>query len=183
MVSDFTFPDGERLLAPALRAARRIATLKQRAARQGVPCIYVNDNAGRWSEDRNALISHCLAQPCKAAEIVRLVEPNTEDFFILKPRHSGFFASPLHTLLNQLNTSRLIITGVTTHQCVLFTAVDAHMREFELVVPRDCVASMSISHHRNALALMEVSLNANTAMSSAVRFIKPKRQRGIAAAS
>ena len=177
MISDFSFPGGSRLIGPAMGAARHIAALKQRAGRHGVPCIYVNDNGGRWTEDRNTLISRCLSQSSRAAELVRLIEPQAEDFFILKPRHSGFFASPLHTLLNQLGACRLIITGITTHQCVLFTAVDAHMREFELAIPRDCVAAISPKHHRNALALLENSLQASTAPASAVRFPKPQHHR------
>jgi nicotinamidase-related amidase len=170
MISDFAFPGGDRLVGGALRIARRIAQLKSRATRAGIPTIYVNDNAGNWNSDRQELVERCLGLDSRASEVAREIEPRRDDYFVLKPRHSGFFASPLHTLLTQLGSRRLILTGVTTHQCILFTAVDAYMRDFELIVPRDCVTSIASSHTRQALSLFEIALRAQTSPSTRLRF-------------
>ena len=170
MISDFSFPGGNRLVGPAKRIAKNIAGLKRRAIDAGIPIVYVNDNAGHWNSDRAELIDRCLSLDNEAAAVVRLLEPTHDDYFVLKPRHSAFFGSPLHTLLAQLETRRLIITGVTTHQCVLFTAVDAYMRDFELIIPRDCVTAMETSHTRMALKLFETSLRARTTPSTRVKF-------------
>lgn len=177
MISAFNFPGGNRLMNPALRVASRIAELKQRARGRGVPCIYVNDNSGHWNSDRHELIDRCLNLKSKAADIVRLIEPDQEDYFVLKPRHSGFFASPLHALLTQLRTRHLIIGGVTAHQCVLFTAVDAHMRDFKLTIPRDCVAAISPAQTRQALALFRLSLQADTRPGVRIRFVAAGREK------
>jgi nicotinamidase-related amidase len=177
MISDYAFPGGNRLVGPAQRIGKRIAQLKTRAIRAGIPCIYVNDNAGHWNSDRVELVDRCLALNNEASRAVRLIEPRHEDYFVLKPRHSGFFASALHTLLTQLESRRLILTGLTTHQCVLFTATDAYMRDFELIIPRDCVASIAPSHTRQALSLFEISLRAETTPSARVRFSKVTGKR------
>jgi nicotinamidase-related amidase len=170
MISAFDFPGGNRLMNPALQAAHKIAQLKRRAKRRGVPCIYVNDNSGHWNSDRHELIDRCLNLKSRAADIVRVIEPDHEDYFVLKPRHSGFFATPLQALLMQLQARRLIITGVTAHQCVLFTAVDAHVRDYKLTIPRDCVASFSPSQARQALALSQLSLHADTRPAARIIF-------------
>lgn len=181
MISAFDFPGGNRLIKPAMRAAINIAQLKKRAKRRGVACIYVNDNNGHWNSDRRELIDRCLTLQSKAAQIVQLIEPDHDDYFVLKPRHSGFFASPLHALLTELGTRHLIIVGVTAHQCVLFTAVDAYMRDFKLSIPRDCVAAISALQTRQALALFRLSLHANTDVGSRIRFSNagiPKTKEG-----
>jgi nicotinamidase-related amidase len=182
LISDFSFPDGERLVNPALRAARNIARLKERVRQQSIPCIYVNDNHGHWNSDRNEFISQCMAGAGPAARIAELLTPDPDDFFVMKPRHSGFFATPLHTLLNQLQVHALILTGVTTHQCVLYTAVDAYMRDFSLIIPRDCVASIKKTETTRALSLFASSMNAVVTEQQRLRFTKtPIRKRKTAA--
>lgn len=174
LISDFAFPDGELLIRPALRAAKHIAQLKARASAHGVPCIYVNDNGGNWQSDRAELVRKALSRRGKVADIIHFIRPDPDDYFIVKPRHSGFFATPLHTLLNQIAARTLVVTGVTTHQCVLFTSVDAHMRDFRLVIPRDCVASVAPADSTRALAVFKRSLHALTPRGAEVRFSERK---------
>jgi len=177
LISDFSFPGGEELIRPALAAARNIALLRERARQRRVPCIYVNDNRGHWNTDRDEHIRTCLDAQTAAARIVELLLPAADDFFMMKPRHSGFFATPLHTLLNQLAVRTLILTGVTTHQCVLFTAVDAYMRDFDLIIPGDCVASAAAADSKRALALFASSMNARIGPQRTVRFEQKSRTR------
>jgi nicotinamidase-related amidase len=168
LISDFRFEDGARLLREALPVARRIARLKERAREAGVPVIYVNDNRGRWRPDRAQLIARCLEQDSPGRKVVELLRPLPEDYFILKPKHSGFFATPLAALLEHLGTQQITITGATLEQCVLFTAMDAYLRDFDIEVPSDCVVALFDRHF--ALQHLRKVLHARTPTSARIRF-------------
>ena len=99
--------------------------------------VYVNDNFGRWKSDFRRTVEHC-AQHGRGTEVVELLRPEENDYFVLKPKHSGFFSTTLETLLRYLETQTLILTGIAGNFCVLFTANDAYMRDFNLFVPLDC---------------------------------------------
>ena len=158
VVNDLEFEDGEKLLAHALPMADRLAALKQRARQAGIPVIYVNDNFGKWRSDLRTLLRHCLEDGVRGEPLVRRLQPDDQDYFVLKPKHSGFFSTTLDTLLTYLEAKTLILTGVTGDICVLFTANDAYMRDFNIVVPADCVASTEEGNNRHALQQMRRSL-------------------------
>jgi nicotinamidase-related amidase len=161
MISDFDYPDGEAVLKAARRIAPRIAALKVRAAKARIPTIYVNDNLGRWRSDLSWIVSHCSGQEALGCDVVRQIAPAERDFVLLKPKHSGFYATPLSALLETARAKRLIITGVSAHQCILFTANDAHLREFELAIPADCVGAPDQRQSRFALRYFSSVLNAD----------------------
>lgn len=175
LISDFEFEDGRRLLRTALPAARRIAALKQRVRAAGIPVIYVNDNFGRWRSDFRQLVRHCSRDGSRGAPIVQLLLPGPEDYFILKPKHSGFFATALDTLLRYLGAQRLIITGASSHQCVLFTANDAYVRDMELQIPRDCICAPGATDTRLALQYFQRVLKADVRASARLRLRGPRR--------
>ena len=160
MISDFEFVDGDRLFAHALPAARRIAALTQGARAAGIPVVYVNDNAGRWRSSLEQVWHKATAQGCRGRPIGRLLEPRDEDYFVLKPKHSGFFGTTLDLVLAKLGAARLILTGVAGDACVTMTAVEAYLREFDLYVPADCVASIEPRHNRAALRYVQRVLKA-----------------------
>jgi nicotinamidase-related amidase len=166
MISDYQFPCGDRLLEQARPVARKVAALKQRAKQHGIPCIYVNDNFGKWQSDFTRLIEHCLQDDVPGKTLVELIKPDEDDYFVLKPKHSGFFSTTLELLLRYLHAHTLILTGVAGNICVLFTANDAYMRDFRLVVPSDCIASNTERENAYALEQMEQVLGANTAPST-----------------
>ena len=170
VINDLEFPEGDQLLRHALQMARQIAALKERAKRARVPAIYVNDNFGRWRSDFNAQIEHCLEDGVRGQPVVELLRPNEEDYFILKPKHSGFFSTTLDTLLGYLEVRTLILSGLAANICVLFTANDAYMRDFNLMVPSDCVASNTDEENRHALEQMRVVLKADIRPSTEISF-------------
>ncbi len=169
VINDFAFPQAKQLLSFALPAARRIARLKARLRKSGVPAIYVNDNFGRWRSDFRAQVQRCSAEESRGAEVTRLLTPEEEDYFVLKPMHSGFFSTTLDLLLAHLGARRLIITGFAADICVLFTANDAYMRDYEVHVPRDCVASETPEACTRACQQMERFLKARTVSSAKLR--------------
>ncbi|MDQ1559959.1 MAG: hypothetical protein QOD32_3019 [Pyrinomonadaceae bacterium] len=176
VINDLEFDSGEELFKHALPAAEKLAAFKRRAKRAGVPVIYVNDNFGKWQSDFNKLLKHCLEEDVRGKPIAELLRPDDEaDYFVLKPKHSGFFSTTLDTLLDYLQVKILILTGLTGDICVLFTANDAYMRDFHLVIPSDCVASADADENRHALEQMRRVLKADTRPSNQLDFDELKR--------
>lgn len=161
LINDLEFEGGKDLLKHALPVAERVAVLKKRAKREGVPVIYVNDNFGKWQSDFKKLLIHCSEEGVCGKPVTDLLQPEEDDYFVLKPKHSGFFSTTLDTLLKYLQVKTLILTGLTGDICVLFTANDAYMRDYHLIVPADCVASSDESENERALAHMARVLKAD----------------------
>ena len=162
LINPLQFDGAEHLAGPAVQAATAVAALKRDAAARGVPAIYVNDNFGRWHSDFRALLTDCRRQGGAAARLVQLLAPRADDFTVLKPRHSGFLGTPLAWLLRNMNTRRVVITGLATDLCVQFTAMDAFLRGLQLWVPADCAAAESVQRHQAALAWMARALKCET---------------------
>lgn len=168
VINDLEFEGGAALLTQALPMADRLAALKRRARASGVPAVYVNDNFGRWRSDLRAQLAHCMSEGVRGRPLVERLLPEPDDYFVLKPKHSGFFSTTLDTLLTYLRARTLIVTGLTADNCVLFTAGDAYLRDFHLVVPEDCVAAIDPGHTRQALEHMRRVLKADLTPSTAL---------------
>ena len=162
VINDFEFEGGEKLLPQALLVGRNIAWLKQEAKKHKIPAIYVNDNFGRWQSDFRKIVSHCRRDDIRGKPFVELLLPDEDDYFVLKPKHSGFYSTTLDLLLSHLTARNLILTGIAGNNCVLFTANDAYMRDFKLFVPSDCVVSIAEEDNKYALKQMEEVLKADT---------------------
>jgi nicotinamidase-related amidase len=175
VINDLEFDGGEELLKHALPMAEKIAQLKRKARRARIPIIYVNDNFGKWQSDFNKLLKHCLETEVRGKPLAERLRPDEDDYFVLKPKHSGFFSTTLDTLLDYLKARTLILTGVAANICVLFTANDAYMRDFNLVIPSDCVASNTAEDNEHALKLMEQVLKADTTASTDLDLDELKR--------
>ena len=166
VINDFEFPRGEELFQCALSIAGPIIKLKRRAKKAGIPAVYVNDNFGRWQSNFQQIVDHCLKKSVRGHSFVEQLVPEKQDYFVLKPKHSGFYQTPLELLLKHLGAKRLILTGLSTNSCVLFTANDAYMRDLQLMVPSDCVAACSSQEQENAIEQMKTMLKADTSPSS-----------------
>jgi nicotinamidase-related amidase len=173
VINDLEFDGGDALLPPALAMAAPLAALKRRARAAGIPAVYVNDNFGRWRSDLSALLEHCRREGARGRPLVERLMPEADDYFVLKPKHSGFFSTTLDTLLAYLRARTLILTGLTADNCVLFTASDAYLRDFEVIVPPDCVASIDPRHTSQALdhmhRVLKAELTDSTALSLSTR--------------
>jgi nicotinamidase-related amidase len=166
MVNALDFDGGERLKDSAEATVEPILTLRAAADAAGVPVIYVNDNNGQWHSERDRLIEDTLAKQAPGRALTERLRPRDDDYFIIKPQFSGFYATNLPVLLPQLGVSRLILTGVAADICVLFTAADAHMRQYDLWVPSDAVAGNHGERTRWAIEIMRNSMNAETCPTS-----------------
>ena len=163
VINDFGFDRGEELFAQAQKIVDNIARLKKRARAAGVPCVYANDNFGRWRSNLNEIVEHCLGAGSRGRSFVQVLLPEPEDYFVLKPKHSAFYQTTLELLLKHLGSERLVLAGFSSDSCVLFTASDAYMRDLKLAVPEDCTAACAEEEHRCALMQMQRLLKANTA--------------------
>jgi nicotinamidase-related amidase len=170
VINDLEFDGGEQLLAQALPMAVSLAALKRRAKAAGVPAIYVNDNFGRWRSDFAKLVRHCLEKDVRGRSVVTYLTPEEDDYFVLKPKHSAFFQTNLEILLDYLGATTLILTGMAGDICVLFSANDAYMRDFEIAIPSDCVASEEVNRNQQALMLMQRVLKAKITPSTELDF-------------
>src|ERR1700757_822729 len=177
VLNDMEFEEGKQLFKQALPMARKIAALKSRASSAKVPIIYVNDNSGHWRSDLKKQISHCLIDGVRGEPIARLLAPDHSDYFVLKPKSSAFFETTLHTLLQYLGIRTLVLTGIAADVCILFTAHDAHLRDYEIIVPSDCVASETANETLAALKNMRKSTHAIVCKSSEIDFAKLRRSR------
>lgn len=170
VINDLEYPEGDQMLPHARQMASRLATLKKRARAAVVPVIYANDNFGRWRSDFSAQVEHCLHDGVRGQPVVELLRPEEDDYFVLKPKHSGFYSTTLDLLLDYLQAETLVLTGIAGNNCVLFTANDAYLRDFRLFVPADCVASNSDEENRVALEQMRKVLKADIRPSEQIDF-------------
>ena len=164
VINDLEFPGGEQLMEFALPAARNIAALKARAKAEKVPVIYANDNFGRWRSDLHTLVKHCTGN-VRGRELTQMLLPDSDDYFVLKPKHSVFYSTALDLLLRYLQVEKLILTGVAGNICVLYSANDAYMRDYQLFIPEDCIASETEPENAYALDQMKRFLKATVCTS------------------
>jgi nicotinamidase-related amidase len=169
LVNDLDFEDAGPMVEAIPAAADAAMRLRDEADRLGVPVIYVNDNGGQWHSDRERIVERCLKEEGPGRDLVSRVRPRPQDFFVIKPQFSGFYATNLPVLLPKLKATRLILTGVAADICVLFTAADAHMRAYELWVPEDATCSNNPQHTRWALEIMQKSMGADIRSTSDLR--------------
>jgi nicotinamidase-related amidase len=172
VINDMEFADGDKLLANALPAARKIAALKKRAKKAGIPVIYVNDNFGKWRSDFKTIVEHCIKAGVTGSPVAKLLKPAKTDYFVLKPKHSAFFDTSLDILLKYLEAKTLILTGFAGNICVLFTANDAYMRDFNIIVPSDCCASNEVLDNEYTLKQIEWLLKADVRPSDKIELEK-----------
>lgn len=160
MINDFNFTHGDMLYTHTKSIVEPILHLKNIMKKQELPIIYINDHYNLWQADFKKIINACKNE--KNEELIKKIEPNENDYFLIKPKHSAFYGTALHTLLQQLKVKKLILTGIAGNICVRFTANDAYMREYQLWIPEDAIASAAIEDNQYALTMMQHVLKANT---------------------
>jgi nicotinamidase-related amidase len=168
IINDFNFEGGSKLLSRALLMVPRLASLKSRAKHAGIPVIYANDPFGHT--DYQKLLNYCLEAETSGRSIVKQIAPKKDDCLILKPKHSALFQTDLETILHSQNVNTVILTGIAGDICVLFTANDAHMRDFNVIVASDCIISENPEQNRQAIKLMQRALKAKVVSSDELEF-------------
>ncbi|GGQ79056.1 MULTISPECIES: cysteine hydrolase family protein [Streptomyces] len=158
MINTYDHPDAELLLPSAREVVPVAAGLVERARDAGVPVVYVNDNFGQWRSHHGELLDKALSG--SHADLVEPLLPDQRSLFVLKARHSIFFETPLSYLLHQEGIDHVVLCGQVTEQCVLYSALDAHIRHLRVTVPRDAVAHIHAELADAALVMMERNMGA-----------------------
>src|SRR6187551_918811 len=170
VINDLAFDGSEALVTQAESMAVPLAVLKRRATAAGVPSIYINDNFGQWRSDFRKTVAHCTARTSPGRLVSRRLRPTARDYFVLKPKHSGFYDTTLDTLLATLRIRRVVLTGIAGNICVLFTANDAYMRDLRIFAPADCIVSNTARDNENALRQIKIVLKGNITESARLGF-------------
>jgi nicotinamidase-related amidase len=176
VINDLAFPGSEALVAQAEPMSMQLARLKRRATAAGIPAIYINDNFGQWRSDFRQTVAHCTRPTSPGRLVSRRLRPTLRDYFVLKPKHSGFFDTTLETLLDALRIRRVILTGVAGNICVLFTANDAYMRDLRIYAPADCIVSNTAADNDHALRQIATVMKGTLSVSTQLEF-RTRRSR------
>jgi nicotinamidase-related amidase len=161
VINDLDFEGSETLVRLAEPMAKHLRALKRRARAAGIPTIYINDNFGKWRSDFRATVQHCIKAGVPGHNVARMLKPDAKDYFVLKPKQSAFYGTTLDTLLRELGTRTVILTGIAGDNCVLFSANDAYMRGLKMFIPSDCVASNTEAENHYALQLLKKVVKAD----------------------
>ena len=167
MMNLLDFPEGPALARRALPAAKRTAALKRRFVERRLPVVYANDNFRQWHLDFRALVELCAQGT--GAKLVEWLRPDDGDYYVLKPRHSAFFATPLHVLLDELKVGRVVLCGIASDMCIAASAIDAHVHGYEAVVPSDCIQAETGARNKAALKQIGESFGLATTPSRYLR--------------
>jgi nicotinamidase-related amidase len=167
MLNSYEHDDADALISAVRKVLPNIASLIDRARSEGAEIIYVNDNYGAWNQGRSELVDQVSAGPHR--ELIEPIVPDDDADFVVKARHSIFYETPLEYLLRSRDIERVVLVGQVTEQCILYSALDAYIRHFKVVVPPDAVAAIHPDLHEAALKMMEVNMDADLTPSDEVR--------------
>ena len=171
MINTYDHDDAHLLLPSVEAALPGVTRLLARARSLDVPVIYVNDNFGQWRSHHGEILETALKGP--HADLVRAVAPDETSLFVVKARHSVFYETPLSYLLTQQGVDHVVLCGQVTEQCVLYSALDAHIRHLRVTVPRDAVAHIHPDLADAALRMMERNMAAHISTADDIDFVDP----------
>ncbi|MET8635936.1 isochorismatase family cysteine hydrolase [Streptomyces sp. NPDC004680] len=171
MINTYDHQDAELLVPSAERVVPVLADLIGRARAARTPVIYANDNFGLWRSHHGELVEAALARP--HADLIEPIKPDDDSLFVVKARHSIFYETPMSYLLWQLGVGHVVLCGQVTEQCVLYSALDAHIRHLDVTVPRDAVACIHLHLEDAALEMMERNMGARIVRAREVGFPTP----------
>jgi nicotinamidase-related amidase len=166
MLNPYEHPEADRLAGRVADALPGVQALLRRAGEKEVPVVYVNDNYGDWNSSSEQLAERAMAGA--HPELVEPVLPAEGRSFVVKVRHSTFYETPLEYLLDQMGVGRLLFSGQVTEQCILYSALDAYVRHFDVVVVTDAVAAIYDDLGGAALRMMERNMGADLARAEEV---------------
>eukprot|EP01111_Echinosteliopsis_oligospora_P014036 TRINITY_DN5198_c0_g1_i1.p1 TRINITY_DN5198_c0_g1~~TRINITY_DN5198_c0_g1_i1.p1 ORF type:complete len:246 (-),score=61.53 TRINITY_DN5198_c0_g1_i1:471-1208(-) len=158
VVNDLSFEGNETIVKRGKEMAPRVKKLAAECRSRDIPVVYCNDNWSQWRCNWDGIIDHCLSSDSAGREMSQMLLPEKEDYIVIKPKHSAFFSTTLDVLLHHLSTRTLIIAGLAGNICVLFTANDAYMRDYAVMVVEDCTASKTDEENKIAMEMIRTNL-------------------------
>jgi nicotinamidase-related amidase len=167
MLNSYEHDDAEQLTQNVEKLVEPVSALIARAGDHAVDLIYVNDNYGDWNSSQEELAKRALGG-ARPDLVEPLLPPDGADF-VLKARHTIFYMTPLEYLLGQKEIDHLVLAGQVTEQCILYSALDAYVRHFDVSIPRDGVAHIHEDLAKASLEMMERNMSAEITSCADVR--------------
>ena len=158
MISDYAFPDADKLLEAASPAVEGVRRARDAADAAGVLVGYANDVDDQWGCSPEQACARALEG--NRPDLVRPLLPRVGDAFLHKGEHSAFYGTPLAHLLHQNEIAEVVLCGQVTEQCVLYTALDAHVRHYDITVLHDAVIALDRDLGEAALRMMKLNMGA-----------------------
>jgi nicotinamidase-related amidase len=158
MLTPYDHEDADQLTRSVEDVVEPIAQLVARAGDEGAELIYVNDNYGDWSYSEEEIADQAMKG--RRPDLVEPLLPPADADFVLKPRHTIFYMTPLEYLLSEREVDHLVLVGQVTEQCILYSALDAYVRHLRVTVPPDAVAHIHEDLADAALKMMERNMRA-----------------------
>ncbi len=155
MLNDFIEADGKLVVESAKSSVELIKKRLDKARKEGWVIIYLTDAHRQDDPEFDVWPPHAIAGTW-GAEIIKKLKPKPKDYIIPKRRYSGLFGTQLDLVLRENDIENIVICGVLSNICVLFTAVEAKNLTYNVSVPRDSVASISDDDNDWALKQMEL---------------------------
>lgn len=155
VLNDLEFDGGERVLPWAKRLVKPLLAMISRARRRGDLIVYINDTFDIWDGKASTILAYATRPGARGRQISQRLKPKKSDLFVVKPRHSAFFGTPLSIILEDHGIHRVVLAGLATNLCVLITAHDASMHGYPIVVLSDCCAAESDFDHNVMLRQLQ----------------------------
>jgi nicotinamidase-related amidase len=158
MLSTYDHEDAEPLVESVRDSLPAMQGLIDAARERGVFTAYVNDHFGDWTANRESLLESALggAHP----ELVEPIAPAADLPFLHKARHSIFYGTQVEYMLRSEGVERIVLVGQVTEQCILYSALDAYVRHFEVALSPDAVAHIHQDLADAAVRMMERNMSA-----------------------
>jgi len=164
MLNPYDHEDGEALAEHVRDRIEPLRTLIAATPQAGAELVYVNDNHGDFtatSKDigESAMHGH-------HPELVEPILPPKGSLFVQKVRHSAFYSTALDNLMRERDIETLVLAGQVTEQCILYSALDAYVRGFDVRIVSDAVAPIEPELGDAALRMMESNMRAHLVRAS-----------------
>src|SRR3954447_23356804 len=158
MLNTYDHSDAEPLAESVREKLPQMVALRDAAKqREDVKLVYVNDNYDEWEAGRETLIERAMNG--KHPDLVEPMAPEGDRPFLPKGRHSIFYETALAHLLRVEDVKCVVLVGQVTEQCIFYSALDAHLRGHDVVVPPDAVAHIDADLAKAALEMMKRNLH------------------------
>ena len=159
MQNDFCNPSAPLFVPNNPKIIPKIKKEIEKARKENIPIIYTQDWHKPNDKEFKIWPKHCVAGT-EGVEIVKELIPQKNDVIIKKSTYSAFYKTNLAKILKKLKIEALILTGCVTNICVLFTAFDAYVRGYKLIIRKDCLGYVNKKYHEFALNLMKKAFDA-----------------------
>lgn len=166
LINSFSFKHGCVLAEKTEKMLTNINLLRNLFIKREFPIIYVNDHYKQNNPTAEKIIKYCT-NPL-SYNIIQEIKPKGPEYCIFKPNYSGFYQTELDKELKKQKVTHLILLGVAGNRCVLFTANDAFMRDYNLIIPYDAISSITDYDEKVAIYMMKDILNAKLILSQEI---------------